>query len=199
MHVLANLDSALDKPRQHIKKQRHHFAHKGPHSQSYGFSSSYVWMWELDHNEGWVPKYLCFRIVVLEKTLESLFDWKEIKSVILKGNQPWIFIGRTDAEAPILWPPDMKSWLIEKTLILGKTEGKRRRGQHRMRWLDSITNSMDKNLSKLWETVEDRTAWPATVYRITKNQTGLSDWTTISNGYSVAHGKIYISIVLWEP
>ena len=125
--------------------------------------------------------------------------WTARRSVSPKGNQPWIFIGRTDAEAPILRPPDVKSWLIEKTLILGKTEGKRRRGQCRMRWLYSITNSTDKNLSKLWETVEDRGAWPATLHRITKSQIGFSDWTTISNGYSTAHGKMYISIVLWEP
>ena len=156
-------------------------------------------MWELDHKEGWVPKYSCFRIMVLEKTLESPLNCKEIKSVSPKGNQPWIFIGRTDAEAPILRPPDVKSWLIEKTLILGKTEGKRRRGHRRMKWLYSITNSMEKNLSKLWETVEDRGAWPATLHRITKSQTGFSDWTTISNGYLIAHGKMYISIVLWEP
>ena len=108
-------------PRQHIKKQRHYFANKGPYSQSYGFSSSQVWMWELDHKEGWVPKNLCFWIVALEKTRESL-DCKEIKPVNPKGNQPWVFIGRTntETEALILWPPDGTSWLIGKDPNAGK-------------------------------------------------------------------------------
>ena len=121
------------------------------HSQSYDFSSTYAQMWELDHEEGWAPKNWCFWIVVLGKTLKSPLDNKEIKPVDLKGNQPWIFIGRTkaEAEAPILWPPDAKSQLTGKTLMLGKSEGKRRRGRQRMRWLDSITDSTDMNLSKL--------------------------------------------------
>ena len=104
-----------DKPRQHIKKQRPHFVEKDPCSQSYSFSSSHVRLWELDHKEGWVPKNWCFRIVP-EKTLESPLDSKETQPVSPKGNQPWIFIGRTDAEAevPIIWPPDVKSWLIGK-------------------------------------------------------------------------------------
>ena len=99
-----------------LKKQRHHFADKGPYSQSYGFSSSPVRMWELDHKKGWVSKNWCFQIVVLEKTLESPLDCKKIKSVHPKGNQSWIFIGRTDAEAeiPKLWPPDVKNWLLWK-------------------------------------------------------------------------------------
>ena len=102
---------SYDKARQWIKKQRHHFADKGPYSQSYGFSSGHVWIWELDHKEGWVPKNWCFQTVVLEKTLESPLDIKEIKPVYPYGKQPWIFIGRTDAEtkAPILWPPAGKS------------------------------------------------------------------------------------------
>ena len=101
-------------PRQHIKKQRHYFAKKGLSSQSYGFSSSHVWMWELDCEEGWVPKNWCFWTVVLEKTLESPLDCKEIKPINPKRNQSWIFIGRTDAEpeTPIFWPTDAKSWLI---------------------------------------------------------------------------------------
>ena len=142
-----------------IKKQRHHFADKGPYSQSYGFSSSHVWMWELDHKEGWAPKNWCFQTVVLERALESPLDCKEIQPVHSEGNQPWIFIGRTDAEVevPILWPPDMKSQLIgNKTLILRKTEGKRRMGWQRMRWLDSITDSTDMSLYKLQEMVKDR-------------------------------------------
>ena len=96
------------------KKQRHYFANKGPSSQSYGFSSSHVWMWELDYKENWAPKSWCFWTVVLKKTLESPLDCKEIQPVHPKGNQSWIFIGRTDAEAeaPTLWPPDEKSWLI---------------------------------------------------------------------------------------
>ena len=104
------------------KNQRRYFADKGPSSQSYGFSSNHVWIWELDHKESWVPKNWCFWAVVLEKTLESPLDIKEIKPVHPKGNQPWIFIGRTDVEAevPMLWPPDAKSWLIRKIPDGGK-------------------------------------------------------------------------------
>ena len=109
-------------PTYHIKKQRHYFAGKGPSSQSYSFSSSHVRIWELDYKESWAPKNWCFWTVVLEKTLESPLDCKEIKTVNPKGNQPWIFIGRTDVEAetPILWPPDVKNWLIWKDLDAGK-------------------------------------------------------------------------------
>ena len=113
---------------------------KGPSSQSYGFSSGHVWMWELDHKESWALKNWCFWNVMLEKTLESPLDCKEIKPINSKGNQSWICSGRTDAEAeaPILWPPDGKNWLIgkkKKTLMLGKIEGRRRRGWQMMRWL----------------------------------------------------------------
>ena len=120
--VTAAMEEKLDQPRQHIKKQRHYFACKGPSSQSCGFSSSYVWVWELDHKEGWKPKNWCFWTVVLEKTLESPLDCKEMKPVSPKGNQPCIFFGRTDAEAetPILWPPDAKNWLIGKDPDAGK-------------------------------------------------------------------------------
>ena len=109
-------------PRQHIKKQRHYFPDKGPSSQSYGFSSSHVWMWELDYKESWAPKNWCFRTVVLEKTWEFPLDCKEIQPVHSKGNQFWIFIGRTDAEAEtlILWPPDTKNWFIWKDPDAGK-------------------------------------------------------------------------------
>ena len=126
---------SYDQPRQYIKKQRHYFADKGLSSQSYGFSSSLVWMWELDYKESWVSKNWCFLTVVLEKTLESPVDCKEIQPVHPKGNQSWIFIGRIDAEAeaPIPWPPDVKIWLIWKTLMMRKIEGRMRRGQQRMR------------------------------------------------------------------
>ena len=112
--MLAPWKECYDKPRQCIKKQRHHFANKVPYSQSYDFSSSYVRMWELDHKEGGVPKNRCFQIVVLDKSLESPLDCKEIEPVNPKGNQPRIFIGRTDANAPILWPPNANSWFIGK-------------------------------------------------------------------------------------
>ena len=114
--MLAPWKESYDQPRQHIKKQRHYFANKGPSSQSYGFSSSHIWMWELDYKESRALKNWCFWVVVLEKTVDSPLDCKEIQPVRPKGNQSWIFIGRTDAETepPILRPPDMKNWLIGK-------------------------------------------------------------------------------------
>ena len=142
-----------DKPRQHIKNQRHHFVNKGPCNQSYVFSSSQVHMWGLDHKEGWMLKNWCFWIVVLESPLGC----KEIKPVNPKGTLSWIFIGRTVAETPILRQPDVKCGLIGKRLMLGKTEGN-------SRLLDNITDSMDMNLSKLWEIMENRGALHVAVH-----------------------------------
>ena len=132
-----NLDSIL---------KRTDIANKGPYSQSYGLSSSHVWMWELDHKEGWAPKNWCFWTAVLERTLESPLDSKEIKPVNPKGNQPWIFTGRINAEdeAPILWSPDAKSRLFRKDPDAEKDWGKRRGGWQRVRWLGKL-REMVKN------------------------------------------------------
>ena len=136
---------SYDQPRQHIKKQRHYFVNKGPSSQGYGFSSGHVWMWELDCEESWVPKNWWFWTVVLEKTLESPLDCKEIQLVHPKGDQPWVFIGRTDVEAetPILWPSDVtelihlrRPWCWERLKVggEGETEDEMVRWHHLLNW-----------------------------------------------------------------
>ena len=184
--MLVPWKQSYDQPRQHIKKQRHHFADKGACNQSYVFSRSHVWVWELDHKESWALKNWCFWTVVLEETLESPLDFKMIKPVSPKENQSWILIGRTDAEAEVQDFGHLM-WRIGKTLMLGKIEGRRRRGlseDEMVEWHHQLNVHEFEQAPGVGDGQE---AWYAAVPVVSKSQTWLSNWTELNWKHSYYH------------